>query len=89
MPALVDTSYGRLLLLKITLFAGMVCLAGINREYLLPRLSGDIGKNPASGAVQRLLRNTLIEIALGIGIILIIGMLGIMASATGMHAHMH
>jgi len=35
------------------------------------------------------LRNTLIEIALGIGIILIIGMLGIMAPATGMHAHMH
>jgi putative copper resistance protein D len=89
MPALVDTSYGRLLLLKSTLFAGMVCLAGINREYLLPRLSGDIGKNPASGAVQWLLRNTLIEIAFGIGIILIIGMLGIMAPATGMHAHMH
>jgi putative copper resistance protein D len=89
MPALVGTSYGRLLLLKITLFAGMVCLAGINREYLLPRLFGNIGKGPASRAVQWLLRSTLIEIALGIGVILIVGMLGIMAPATGMHAHMH
>jgi hypothetical protein len=87
--ALVGTSYGRLLLLKITLFAGMVCLAGINREYLLPRLSGDNGRNPASRVVQWLLRNTLIEIALGIGVILIVGMLGIMAPATGMHGHVH
>jgi copper resistance protein D len=89
MPALVGTSYGRFLLLKITLFAGMVCLAGINREYLLPRLFGDIGRNPASRAVQWLLRNTLVEIALGIGVILIVGMLGIMAPGTDMHGHVH
>ncbi|WP_167558810.1 copper homeostasis membrane protein CopD [Bradyrhizobium canariense] len=89
MQALVGTSYGRLLLLKITLFAAMVCLAGINREYLLPRLSGDIGTNPASRVVQWLLRNSLVEIVLGIGIILIVGMLGIMAPATDMHVHLH
>jgi putative copper resistance protein D len=87
--ALMGTSYGRLLLMKLTLVAGMVCLAGINRQYLLPRLSGDLGKNPASRPLQALLRNTLIEIALGIGIILIVGVLGIMAPATGMHVHMH
>jgi putative copper resistance protein D len=89
MPALVGTSYGRLLLLKVTLFAGMVCLAGINREYLLPRLAGDIGRNSASRPLQELVRNTLIEIALGIGVILIVGMLGIMAPATDMHNHIH
>ena len=89
MPALVGTSYGRLLLLKVTLFAGMVCIAGINREYLLPRLAGDIGGNPASRPLQGLVRNTLIEIALGIGVILIVGMLGIMAPATDMHNHIH
>jgi putative copper resistance protein D len=88
-PALVGTSYGRLLLLKITLFAGMVCLAGINREYLLPRLAGAIGSNPVSRPLQALLRNTLIEIALGIGIVLIVGVLGIMAPATGMHGSVH
>jgi copper resistance protein D len=89
MPALVGTSYGRLLLLKVTLFAGMVCLAGINREYLLPRLAGDIGRNSGSRPLQGLLRNTLIEIAIGIGVILIVGMLGIMAPATDMHNHIH
>jgi putative copper resistance protein D len=89
MPALLGTSYGRLLLLKIILFAGMVCLAGINREYLLPRLADDIGKSPAPRPLQRLLRNTLIEIALGTGVILIVGVLGIMAPATDMHGHIH
>ncbi|HEY4815463.1 MAG TPA: copper homeostasis membrane protein CopD [Chthoniobacterales bacterium] len=89
MQGFVGTSYGRLLLLKITLFAAMVCLAGINREYLLPRLSGEIGTNPASRTVQWLLRSSLVEIVLGIGIILIVGMLGIMAPATDMHAHLH
>jgi copper resistance protein D len=87
--ALVGTSYGRLLLVKIMLFAGMVCLAGINREYLLPRLSGDLGGSPASRAMQWILSNTLIEIALGTGVILIVGMLGIMAPATVMHGHIH
>ncbi len=89
MNGLVGTSYGRLLLLKITLFATMVCLAGINREYLLPRLFGDIGMNPPSSAGKWLLRSSLVEIALGMGIILIVGMLGIMAPATDMHGHLH
>jgi copper resistance protein D len=89
MQGLVGTSYGRLLLLKITLFAAMVCLAGINREYLLPRLSGDIGTEVGSRTVQWLVRSTLGEVALGIGVIVIVGMLGIMAPAIDMHGHLH
>jgi putative copper resistance protein D len=75
--------------LKIALFAGMVCLAGINREYLLPRLLGDDGKNQTPGTLGSLLRNALIEIALGFGVILIVGMIGIMMPATGMDGHLH
>jgi copper resistance protein D len=89
MQGLIGTSYGRLLILKITLFAAMVCLAGINREYLLPRLSGDIGTDLGSQTVQWLVRSTLGEVALGIGVIVIVGMLGIMAPATDMPAHLH
>ena len=85
----VGTSYGRLLPFKTTLSATMVCLAGINREHLLPRLCGDIGTNRASSSVKWLLCSTLVEIALGMGIILIVGMLGIMAPATDMHGHLH
>ena len=87
--SLTDTGYGRLLLLKITLFAAMVCLAGINRQYLLPRLCGDGGIDPGPQTVQRLVRSTLAEIGFGLGIILIVGTLGIMAPATDMAAHVH
>jgi putative copper resistance protein D len=89
MDGLIDTSYGRLLILKITLFAAMVCLAGINREYLLPRLFGDIGTGQGSPTLQWLVRSALVEIVLGIGVIVIVGTLGIMAPATDMHAHVH
>jgi putative copper resistance protein D len=89
MQGLIDTSYGRLLLLKITLFAAMVCLAGINREYLLPRLFGGIERGLGSRALPWLIRSALVEIALGVGVILIVGTLGIMAPATDMHAHVH
>jgi putative copper resistance protein D len=86
MQSLVDTGYGRLLLLKIALFAAMVALAGINRQYLLPRLRGDgVAQEPQ--AVRWLVRNTLVEITIGMGIIIIVGMLGIMAPATDMAAH--
>jgi putative copper resistance protein D len=89
MQDLVGTSYGRLLLLKITLFAAMVCLAGINRQYLLPRLSGDVGTHLGPRTVQWLVHSTLVEVAVGTGVIVIVGMLGIMAPATDVHAHLH
>ncbi len=94
MQSLIETSYGRLLLLKITLFAAMVCLAGVNRQYLLPRLCGDVetelteaGSGPRT--TQWLVRSSLAEIVLGIGVIIIVGMLGIMSPAIDMHAHLH
>jgi copper resistance protein D len=87
--ALTGTGYGRLLLLKITLFAAMVGLAGINRQYLLPRLFGDVGMDQGSGTVRWLVRSALVEIALGLGVIVIVGVLGIMEPASNMPAHLH
>ena len=90
MNNLIDTAYGRWLLLKIMLCdCVMIVLAGINREYLLPRLFDDIGGNPTPRALQGLLRNTMIEIALGLGVISIVGMLGIMEPATVLHSYVH
>jgi putative copper resistance protein D len=86
---LIDTTYGRLLLLKVMLFAAMVCLAGINRQHLLPRLSDGVGTEQGSRAVQRLVRSALTETALGFAIVLIVGMLGVMAPANEMAAHVH
>jgi len=85
----IDTRYGRLLLLKIALFAAMVCLAGFNRQYLLPRLCGDAGIDPGARTVHRIVRGALVEFALGLGVIIIVGMIGIMAPATDMIAHVH
>jgi copper resistance protein D len=86
---LIDTFYGRMLLLKISLFAIMLCLAGINRQYLLPRLRDKVESGKSSRTVQQLLHNSLIEIALGLGVILIIGLLGVTAPANEIASHLH
>jgi len=89
MQSLIDTRYGQLLLLKMTLFAAMVCLAGINRQYLLPRLCNKAGIDLSTRTVQWLVRSALAETALGLGVVIIVGMLGVMAPATDMATHLH
>ena len=88
MHSLIDTDYGRLLLLKLMLAGTMVGLAVINRQYLLPRLS-DRSEAATGSVVRNLIRSTLLEIALGIAIVCIVGALGIMPPANEMAAHMH
>jgi putative copper resistance protein D len=89
MHSLIDTDYGRLLLLKVVLFAAMLGLAGMNRQNLLPRLLGGAGTGQTSVALRKLVQSALVEIALGLAIVCIVGLLGIMAPATEMAAHMH
>jgi putative copper resistance protein D len=72
------TSYGRLVLVKIALFAAMVGLASVNRFYLTPRLA-------SAGIVRRLCQTSLAETALGFAAIVVVGFLGAMAPAS--HAH--
>jgi copper resistance protein D len=87
--SVIDTRYGRLLLLKLALFAVMVSAAAINRQYLLPRLCGGAGIDQSIPTVRWLVRSTLAELALGLGIILIVGVLGITAPAVEMASHVH
>jgi putative copper resistance protein D len=89
MQNLIDTNYGQLLLLKITLFAAMVGLAGINRQYLLPRLFIFSRTGQGYYSVKWLVRSTLVEVALGLGVIIIVGILGIMAPGADALAHVH
>ncbi|HET7849929.1 MAG TPA: copper homeostasis membrane protein CopD [Pseudolabrys sp.] len=77
---LVDTDYGRLVLAKIALFAVMVCVATFNKLYLTPRLAG-------AGAARALQRNSLVELALGAVVLLVVGFLGTMPPASHGHAH--
>jgi copper resistance protein D len=73
--ALLVTDYGRLLMLKITAFVVMVGFAAVNRFSLTPRLVAANAERP-SGVLCALRRNTLIEIALGLSIFAMVGVLG-------------
>jgi putative copper resistance protein D len=73
-PALLGTSYGQLLTAKIALFLVMVATAAVNRLKLTPRLAEhDPG---AAIAMRPLQRNSLLEAALGLVILVIVGALG-------------
>lgn len=75
---LLTTDYGRLLSLKVILFATMLAIAAANRFRLTPKL-------PAGGARSALARNTLIETTLGLGVIAAVAVLGTLPPAG--HAH--
>jgi putative copper resistance protein D len=71
--ALVATPYGRLLMVKITLFVAMVGLALVNRFRLLPRLSGP---GAAMAPLRALYRSVLSEQVLGLLILAVVATLG-------------
>jgi putative copper resistance protein D len=70
---LVATPYGRLLLVKIALFAAMVALALVNRFRLLPRLRGTARADPP---LRALCRSVAVEQALGLAILAVVAVLG-------------
>ena len=78
---LTATAYGRVLGVKIVLFAAMVALAAVNRTRLTPRL-------PAASAIAALRRNSLIETALGLAVLLLAGVLGTMIPGGHVHTNM-
>ena len=76
-PALVTTPYGRLLTVKIALFAVMVAVASVNRAVLTPQIA-----RGGAAASKKLRRNALIELSAGLLIVCIVGALGAMVPAT-------
>jgi len=79
--ALMVTEYGRLLTLKVGLFAVMVAFAAVNRFWLTPRLLtprlllAAASKTPLQ-SLRELTRNSAIEVVLGLMIYGIVGVLG-------------
>jgi copper transport protein len=66
-PNLVETAFGRTVLIKIVLFAAIVALGWINRRRVVPALKRAAQGGEAPGGVGHLLRRTLrVELALGI-----------------------
>jgi putative copper resistance protein D len=74
--ALVMTPYGRLLMLKLVVFAVTLMFAAVNRFWLTPRLSVASGDETRLESLRQLTRNSAIEIALGFVIFVIVGILG-------------
>ncbi len=78
-PALLGTSYGQLLLLKIALFVMMVAVGGVNQLRLLPCLA-DVAGDAAVRlhAVRQLGRNASIEASFGVLVLAIVGIIGVL-----------
>jgi putative copper resistance protein D len=76
---LVTTDYGRLVALKIGLFAAMVAIAAMNRFYLTPRL-------PEPSSLRSLQRNSLAEVCLGLCVLFLVGILGTLPPTAHVHA---
>jgi putative copper resistance protein D len=73
---LIVTGYGQLLVLKLVVFAIMLGFAAINRFLLTPRLGFSPDNEPQLEALRQLARNSVAEIALGLTIFAIVGVLG-------------
>jgi copper resistance protein D len=89
---LTETGYGRLLMLKILLFVAMVCLAAVNRQYLLPHLyAGTAASDPdlSRRVARKLERSAVLEIALGLAVVIVVAILGVTPPASEAHAHIH
>jgi copper transport protein len=71
--ALLDTAFGRAVLIKLVLFGALVVLGWLNRQRNLPALRGSGGAPQRAGV---LLRRTLrVELALGLSVLAVTGAL--------------
>jgi copper resistance protein D len=89
--ALAMTHYGRLLFLKLILFGAVLELAAFNRLRLTPQLlvaSDAMRGLPHPPALSQLCRNAIIEVALGVAILSVVGVLGVTIPASHMR-HLH
>ena len=73
---LILTAYGWVLMAKLAVFATMLAVAAVNRLYLTPELASAPGSGVQREALRRLTRNTIVEIALGLLVFAIVGLLG-------------
>jgi putative copper resistance protein D len=79
LPALFTTSYGLILTAKLVLVVGMLLLAARNRFSHTPALAAGLAHGAVAPALQRLRVSVLIETALGLGVLALVGVLGMLA----------
>jgi putative copper resistance protein D len=77
---LLTTGYGRLIAIKIGLFAAMTAIAVFNKFSLTPRL-------PDPRALRDLRRGSIAEICLGLGVLSAVAALGLMEPTAHVHSN--
>lgn len=73
---LIETEYGRLLLVKVALFAVMVGLAGLNRFWIVPDLAKPAVAGVSPVGLRRLRLHIVLEECFGLAILLLVAFLG-------------
>ena len=81
LSALIGTSYGELLLLKLGLFGLMLCLAASNRFWLVPALAKSTTASQSDLTLARLRHHILAEQILGALVVGIVSLLGTLSPA--------
>ena len=76
LSALVQSTYGNLLLFKLALFGGMLGLGALHRWTLVPRLERALAGGDPSQEVRALRQSVAAEAALAILILIVVSMLG-------------
>jgi putative copper resistance protein D len=87
---LLDSTYGRLLMIKAALFLVMLGIAAANRIFLTPKITA-ASREARMHPLRQLAGNSLLEAILGFAITLIVGILGMLAPElpTMEHIHLH
>jgi putative copper resistance protein D len=80
---LASTPYGRLLMVKIALFLGMLALAAVNRLWISPALTGPSRELDSRPWLRRLARHVAAEQALAILVLATVSVLGVLDPASG------
>ncbi len=84
LPALVETLYGRSLVVKVTLFVVLVALGGLNQRFIGPRLTraAEAGDEAVAGVATRSFRRAVsTEAILAVVVLLVVGLLTALSPA--------
>ncbi|MBO9668964.1 MAG: copper homeostasis membrane protein CopD [Sphingobium sp.] len=83
LPTLGVSTYGRLLLVKLVLFAAMLGCAVLNRYGLTPALQASIARGELRPSLSGLRRSIAIETSLAFGVLALVGWLGMLEPGGG------
>ncbi|UZK70334.1 copper homeostasis membrane protein CopD [Sphingomonas sp. S1-29] len=75
-PLALRNPYGALLALKLVLFGAMLSLAAANRWRLIPRLARALDDGAPESAIAAIRRSLAVELALGVGVLGCVALLG-------------